>query len=293
MAAILLALAGSWPAAVSYVFYLVGRAEDRDQAATAKPPPAPPEPTPDEHPERNGHLRASGAGRHAAAPSPVTVRVTRRWRDGVVGSARVWTDSKQGVAQHDPENRWGTELPPPSDPDPEGAKNVQELMGGRFGEMSTLMNYTIPVVQLPQPPGRGPFYDLIANIAAEEYGHIELVAATINSMLTGASPVDDGRALEAALEDLKDRHVNPHHFLAGGQGALPPGLARAVDRRLRVLVGRPGRGPDAQLLPRDRRAQQQAEGLRDGAAPAARASPATCSCAAACISSPTRARSRS
>jgi len=47
------------------------------------------------------------------------------------------------------------------------------------------------------------------------------VAATINSMLTGASPVDDGRAPEAALEHLKDRHVNPHHFLAGGQGALP------------------------------------------------------------------------
>jgi hypothetical protein len=57
MAAILLALAGILAvAAVSYVFYLVGRAEDRDRAATTKPPPAPPEPAPDEHPERNGHL---------------------------------------------------------------------------------------------------------------------------------------------------------------------------------------------------------------------------------------------
>jgi Mn-containing catalase len=36
----------------------------------------------------------------------------------------------------------GTELPPPSDPDPAGAAAVQELMGGRFGEMSTFMNYT-------------------------------------------------------------------------------------------------------------------------------------------------------
>jgi manganese catalase len=118
-------------------------------------------------------------------------------------------------------DRWGTELPPPSDPDPEGAKNVQELMGGRFGEMSTLMNYTFQSFNFRNRQGARPFYDLIANIAAEEYGHIELVAATINSMLTGASPVDDGRAPEAALEDLKDRHVNPHHFLAGGQGALP------------------------------------------------------------------------
>ena len=39
-------------------------------------------------------------------------------------------------------DRWGTELPPPSDPDPNGASTVQELMGGRFGEMSTFMNYT-------------------------------------------------------------------------------------------------------------------------------------------------------
>ena len=32
----------------------------------------------------------------------------------------------------------GTALPPPSDPDPAGAMAIQELMGGRFGEMSTL-----------------------------------------------------------------------------------------------------------------------------------------------------------
>jgi hypothetical protein len=54
MAAILLAVAGVLAvAAVSYVFYLVGRAEDRDRAAAAKPPP---EPAPDEHPERNGQV---------------------------------------------------------------------------------------------------------------------------------------------------------------------------------------------------------------------------------------------
>ena len=35
-----------------------------------------------------------------------------------------------------------TELPPPSDPDPRGAAAVQELMGGKFGEMSTFMGST-------------------------------------------------------------------------------------------------------------------------------------------------------
>ena len=57
LVAALLALAGVIAViAVSYVFYLVGRAEDRDRAAAAKPPPQPPDPGPDEHPERNGRL---------------------------------------------------------------------------------------------------------------------------------------------------------------------------------------------------------------------------------------------
>jgi Mn-containing catalase len=106
-------------------------------------------------------------------------------------------------------DRWGTQLPPPSDPDPAGANAVQELMGGRFGEMSTLMNYTFQSFNFRNKQKLRPFYDLIANIAAEEFGHIELVAATINSMLTGADPKD------AIL------HGNPHHTLKGGKGALP------------------------------------------------------------------------
>jgi len=58
LVAALLALAGIIAVVgVSYVFYLIGRAEDRDRAAAAKPPPLPPpEPKPDEHPEQNGHL---------------------------------------------------------------------------------------------------------------------------------------------------------------------------------------------------------------------------------------------
>src|SRR6201989_1958666 len=106
-------------------------------------------------------------------------------------------------------DRLGVELPPPSTPDPAGAAAVQELMGGKFGEMSTLMNYTFQSFNFRYRQGARPFYDLIANIAAEEYGHIELAAAAINTMLTGAS-----------IEDEKD---NPYkqHFVFGGKGALP------------------------------------------------------------------------
>jgi len=117
-------------------------------------------------------------------------------------------------------DRLQAELPPPSDPDPAGAAAVQELLGGKFGEMSTFMNYTFQSFNFRNRQGARPFYDLVSNIAAEEFGHVELVAATINTMLTGASPTDDGRAPKASLAKVKGIG-NPHHFLVGGQGALP------------------------------------------------------------------------
>jgi Mn-containing catalase len=39
-------------------------------------------------------------------------------------------------------DRLQIELPQPKEADPNAAAAVQELLGGRFGEMSTLMNYT-------------------------------------------------------------------------------------------------------------------------------------------------------
>jgi hypothetical protein len=63
LAAVLLAVAGVLAvAAVSYVFYLVGRAEDRERAKAGAPAPAEPEPEPEppppdhDHPERNGRI---------------------------------------------------------------------------------------------------------------------------------------------------------------------------------------------------------------------------------------------
>ena len=117
-------------------------------------------------------------------------------------------------------DRLQTELPPPSDPDPAGAAAVQELLGGKFGEMSTWLNYTFQSFNFRSRQGARPFYDLLCSIATEEFGHVELVSATINTMLTGATPTDDGRAPAASLAAVKGVG-NPHHFLAGGQAALP------------------------------------------------------------------------
>ena len=141
-------------------------------------------------------------------------------------------------------DRIATELPAPGEPDPAGAAAVQELMGGRFGEMSTFMNYTFQSFNFRDRQDARPFYDLIANIAGEEFGHIELVAATINTMLTGATTTSRRDPSNTPLRDAKGVG-NPHHFLAGGQGALPQNSQAApVDRRQRVQLRRPRRRPD-------------------------------------------------
>ena len=82
-------------------------------------------------------------------------------------------------------DRLPIELPTPSNPSPNDAAAVQELLGGKFGEMSTLMNYTYQSFNFRGRKKIRPFYDVISSIAGEEYGHIEVVAYTINLLLTG------------------------------------------------------------------------------------------------------------
>ena len=114
-------------------------------------------------------------------------------------------------------DRLQTELPPPSEPDPIGASVVQELLGGKFGEMSTFMNYTYQSFNFRNRQGARPFYDLVASIAAEEFGHIELVSSAINTMLTGAAEGDPGES--GSLSDVKGVR-NTQQFIAGGAATL-------------------------------------------------------------------------
>jgi Mn-containing catalase len=109
------------------------------------------------------------------------------------------------------------EIPPPSDPDPNGASVVQELLGGKFGEMSTFMNYTYQSFNFRNRQGARPFYDLVASIAAEEFAHIELVSTAINTMLTGAAKKKAGK--KGSLKGIESAR-NTQQFLAGGASAL-------------------------------------------------------------------------
>src|SRR6185369_9725204 len=116
-------------------------------------------------------------------------------------------------------DKMAVELPEPKHPSPNAAAAVQELLGGKFGEMSTLMNYTFQSFNFRgrETDLARPFYDLIANIAAEEYAHIELVSYTVNLLLSGTSQRGDDPTTAPLAGTENNR--NTLHFIASGQQA--------------------------------------------------------------------------
>ena len=72
----------------------------------------------------------------------------------------------------------------PDKPDPSAARVLQETLGGRFGEMRTMMQYSF---QSANFRGNAKQYrDLIRGIFLEEISHVELVQTTINQLLNGS-----------------------------------------------------------------------------------------------------------
>ena len=106
-------------------------------------------------------------------------------------------------------------LEKPSSPDPNGAAAIQELLGGKFGEMSTLNNYLHQSFGFKEKKKLKPFYDLIASITAEELGHVELISTAINLMLEGSVP--EGDPTSAPLQEAANLR-NTHHTIVGGGG---------------------------------------------------------------------------
>ncbi|MBW8268852.1 manganese catalase family protein [Caldovatus aquaticus] len=127
-------------------------------------------------------------------------------------------------------DRLQVEMPMPTRPDPSAAAAVQELMGGRFGEMTTLNTYMYQSFNFRQRDKLRPFYALIANIATEELGHIELVGATVNALLHGIEPKGDTAKGEAPFADPfktaagagPSFHINgPHGIMAANALGQP------------------------------------------------------------------------
>src|SRR3978361_1242688 len=108
-------------------------------------------------------------------------------------------------------------LEKPASPDPQGASAIQELLGGKFGEMSTLNNYLHQSFGFKEKKKLKPFYDLVASITAEELGHVELISTAINLMLEGSVP--EGESVDAPAEAGKN-YRNTQHNIVGGGGHL-------------------------------------------------------------------------
>src|SRR3954468_10887841 len=70
-----------------------------------------------------------------------------------------------------------------SGPDPRFATLLLEQFGGPNGELKAAMQYFTQAFAARQPyPDK---YDLLMDIAAEEFSHLEIVGATITMLLNG------------------------------------------------------------------------------------------------------------
>src|SRR5918996_3535263 len=116
----------------------------------------------------------------------------------------------------------------PERPDPVYAKQLQEVLGGQWGEISVMMTY---LFQGWNCRGPAKYRDMIMDIGTEEIGHVEMLATMIARLLE-TSPVETreeaakdsviGAAMGGArIEDAIVAGMNPQHVIVTGCGAAP------------------------------------------------------------------------
>ncbi|MDP4023445.1 manganese catalase family protein [Methylobacterium sp. NEAU 140] len=118
-------------------------------------------------------------------------------------------------------DRLQAELPQPKKPDPNAAAALQELLGGKYGEMSTLGNYMFQSFNFRNKSKLRPFYSLVSSIFMEELGHVELVSTGVAMLNNG--PGDDTENVDvskAPFHDMQDVRL-AGAFLSNGGGATP------------------------------------------------------------------------
>jgi Mn-containing catalase len=117
----------------------------------------------------------------------------------------------------------------PDAPDPIFAKQMQELLGGQWGEMSVMNGY---LFQGWNCRGPAKYRDMLLDTATEEIGHVEMIATMIARLLE-TSPVEaekaaeDGGVVGSVLgggdtqEAIVNAAMNPQHAIVTGLGAAP------------------------------------------------------------------------
>jgi Mn-containing catalase len=120
----------------------------------------------------------------------------------------------------------------PDAPDPLFAKQMQELIGGQWGEMSVMMGY---LFQGWNCRGPAKYRDMLLDTATEEIGHVEMLA-TMCARLLETSPVEAEKAAENGGDGgivgsvlgggdtqsaIINAAMNPQHAVVTGGGASP------------------------------------------------------------------------
>jgi len=89
-----------------------------------------------------------------------------------------------------------------SKPDPRFARLLLEQFGGPNGELKAAMQYFVQAFGCKKPhPDK---YDMLMDIATEEFSHLEIVGATIQMLLTGVNGELKNAADESDLNKLLD-----------------------------------------------------------------------------------------
>jgi len=114
-----------------------------------------------------------------------------------------------------------------SGPNPRFASMLLEQFGGANGELTAAMQYFVQAFSLRQPyPDK---YDLLMDIATEEFSHLEIVGATITLLLQGingelkdaAENSDLMRLLKGKSEReqlIQEAATNPQFLALSGGG---------------------------------------------------------------------------
>lgn len=114
-----------------------------------------------------------------------------------------------------------------SAPDPRFARILLEQFGGQNGELKAAMQYFTQAFTCKQPfPDK---YDMLMDIATEEFSHLEIVGATIQMLLKGingelkdASEQDEISTLLGGKAEkegyIHEAMVNPHFYAVSGGG---------------------------------------------------------------------------
>lgn len=118
-------------------------------------------------------------------------------------------------------DRLQANLPEPKEPNPNAAAALQELLGGKYGEMSTLGNYMFQSFNFRSKSKLRPFYSLVSAIFAEELGHVELVSTGVSMLNNGpGDQTPDVDISKAPFEEMQDIRL-AGSFLSNGGGAMP------------------------------------------------------------------------